>query len=104
MNSSPLRWAGGTPLDPGVLQSLRRDVGDEVVRRFIRTYVRLLPERLDAVPDALARHEPHRAVRIAGDLCGASSMLGAVRLARMAFVLERRLSHGELDRAAGDLP
>ena len=103
MDSSSLRWSGGTPLDPGVLTRLRHDLGDDVARRFLCTYVRLLPERLDGIQAALTRREPLKAARIACDLRTASSMLGAVRLAHLTHLLERHLRKGEIDRAVGGL-
>jgi hypothetical protein len=104
MNSSPLFWSGGAPLDHGVLTMLRHDLGDDIVLRFVQKYVWLLPERLDRVEHALSRCDPQKVIPIVGDLRATSSMLGALGLAHLVALLEQHLCQGRIDQAIGELP
>ena len=104
MNSTPPFWAGGASLNKGVLMTLRNDLGDDVVQRFMQKYVCLLPGRLDGVEDALGLRDLQKAVPILRDLRAASSMLGAHGLAHLADLLEQHLRQGRIDRAADGLP
>lgn len=104
MNSSPPFWSGGASLDHGVLTTLRRDLGDDVVLRFVQKYVWLLPERLDRVEHALGLCDPRKVIPIVRDLRATSAMLGALGLAHLVALLEQYLRQGRIDRAIGELP
>jgi hypothetical protein len=104
MNAAPPFWSGGASLDHEVLMSLRNDLGDGAVQRFMQSYVCLLPERLNGVEDALGLRDLRKAVPILSDLRSSSSMLGALGLAHLVDLLEQHLRQGRIDQAADALP
>lgn len=93
-----------SPLDHAVLDALRQDVGEQVLRSFIRTYIDLLIIRLAGIDRAIGRRDCAEALREVPDLRTSSAMLGAVRLAELAEGLEHFLSRGRIAAATGLLP
>jgi HPt (histidine-containing phosphotransfer) domain-containing protein len=92
------------PVDPAVLAALRRDVGQEVLHSFVRTYIDLLISRLANIEHAIGRRDCADALRDVPDLRTSSAMLGAARLAELAEALEHYLRLGEIAAASGLLP
>ena len=93
-----------SPIDHAVLTALRQDIGDQVLRSFIRTYIDLLIIRLAHIDRAIGRRDCADALQEVPDLRTSSAMLGAVRLAELAGALERFLIQGRIPGAAGLLP
>jgi HPt (histidine-containing phosphotransfer) domain-containing protein len=93
-----------SPLDHAVLTALRQDVGEQVLRSFIRTYIDLLIIRLAHIDRAVGRRDCPDALQEVPDLRASSAMLGAVRLAELAEALEQSLGRGRIAAAAGLLP
>lgn len=93
-----------SPIDHAVLTALRQDVGDQILRSFIRTYVDLLIIRLAHIDRAVGRRDCQDALQEVPDLRTSSAMLGAMRLAELADELELFLTRGRIAGAAGLLP
>ena len=92
------------PVDHAVLASLRQDVGQQVLRSFVRTYIDLLISRLAHIERALERRDSADALQDVPDLRTSSAMLGAGRLAELTEALEQLLGRGRIGAAAALLP
>jgi hypothetical protein len=101
MNSPARDRHNRSPIDHAVLTALREDVGDEVLRSFIRTYIDLLIILLARIDRAVGRRDCADALQDLPDLRTSSAMLGAVRLAEMAEAVEHFLRRGRVAAAAG---
>jgi Hpt domain len=104
MNSPAQDRHNGSPIDHAVLTALREDVGEQVLRSFIRTYLDLLIIRLARIDRAIGRRDSADALKDVPDLRTSSAMLGAMRLADLTEALEHFLSRGRIAAAAGLLP
>jgi HPt (histidine-containing phosphotransfer) domain-containing protein len=104
MNSAAQDRHDRSPIDHAVLAALRQDVGEQILRSFIRTFVDLLIIRLAHIDRAIGRRDCADALQEVPDLRTSSAMLGAGRLAEMAEALEHFLSRGRIAAAAGLLP
>jgi HPt (histidine-containing phosphotransfer) domain-containing protein len=104
MNSPAQDRHNRSPIDHAVLTALREDVGDEVLRSFIRTYIDLLIIRLAHIDRAMGRRDSADALQEVPDLRTSSAMLGAMRLTELAEALEHFLRRGRIAAAAGLLP
>jgi HPt (histidine-containing phosphotransfer) domain-containing protein len=104
MNSAAQDRHNRSPIDHVVLTALREDVGEQVLRSFIRTYIDLLIIRLAHIDRAIGRRDCADALQEVPDLRTSSAMLGAVRLTELAEALEHFLSRGRIAAAAGLLP
>ena len=94
--STPASGATG-PVDPARLATVRDEVGEYTMRRFIIAYLDLLQARLERIAKPLERGRAD-GLRAAFDLSISSEMLGAARLAELASGIERAL------REEGKLP
>jgi HPt (histidine-containing phosphotransfer) domain-containing protein len=81
-------------LDPGRLAVMAREAGTSAADEFFRTYLRLLPARIDRIADAFARSDPDAAMDAVLSLKVTSSMVGAVHLELYCQGLQGQLSNG----------
>ncbi|MEA5453441.1 Hpt domain-containing protein [Sinomonas sp. JGH33] len=91
-------------VDPDALRMLAEDVGPETAASFARDFVRIWPQRREALAAALQGTDLTRAIDAALSLRTSSVMVGASRLAALSEGLERRLRADGFDAAAGHLP
>ncbi|KAB2349077.1 Hpt domain-containing protein [Actinomadura rudentiformis] len=98
---NPVGRRGDPPIDRCVLDSLRRDVGENILKAFIRTYLDLLPRRLAEIELALERGDAADARRVMLDLRSGSAMMGAARLAALMGEMEALVRRGRTADAAG---
>ncbi|MFI0445966.1 Hpt domain-containing protein [Actinomadura sp. 6N118] len=89
------------PIDRGVLDRLRRDVGENVLEAFIQTYLDLLPRRLAEIELAFERSDAADACRVMLDLRSGSAMMGAAHLAALMGEMEALVRRGRIADAAG---
>ncbi|HTJ69257.1 MAG TPA: Hpt domain-containing protein [Actinospica sp.] len=82
------------PVSRAQLARVREDVGERSLRRYIRAFLQLLPERLDRIEHAVAAADAAEATRVMFDLRAASAMLGARRLPALLSTLETTLRVG----------
>jgi HPt (histidine-containing phosphotransfer) domain-containing protein len=73
---------------------MRDGVGEQSLRRYIRAYLELLPERLERIERAIALADTGDATRLMFDLRASSAMLGARRLAELLSTLETTVAVG----------
>lgn len=74
-------------LDVQVLSELAQDVGDLAARRFADQYLEALSRRLERLAGAAAEGQLFAAYDAAASLATASAMVGAARLARVAWAV-----------------
>lgn len=85
-------------MDAARLATVRDEVGEYTMRRFITAYLDLLQARLERIAKPL-EHGRADSLRAAFDLSVSSEMLGAARLAELAAGIERSLREGKLPGA-----
>lgn len=95
--STPASGATG-PVDHARLATVRDEVGEQTMRRFITSYLNLLEPRLERIAKPLERGHAD-GLRAAFDLRVSSEMLGAARLADLAAGIERSLQERKLPGA-----
>lgn len=98
---NPARRRGEPPIDRGVLDRLRQDVGENVLEAFIQTYLDLLPRRLAEIELAFERSDAEDARRVMLDLRSGSAMMGAAHLAALMGEMEALVRRGRIADAAG---
>jgi CheY-like chemotaxis protein len=93
------------PLDPAVLQGLRREEGgEELVGRLVALFLEHAPKRVREVEKHLRDRDGEGAASAAHALRGSALNVGAQSLAAGCAELEERLQVGELEAAAALVP
>jgi len=99
----PAAAAAAHAVDRSVLDRLREDLGDDVVRDVIAEYLKESPSVLAKLRDAVARSDVPAIRRAAHSLKGTSASLGATELSGRCAELEQRSRNGEVGDATADV-
>lgn len=78
-------------LDPGALQTLGRDLGDDAAHEFAATYAAMLEDRVSRLDSSVAAGDLEEAYVAALSLHSASAMVGAQALAETAATVAAAL-------------
>lgn len=78
-------------LDPGALQTLGRDLGDDAARQFAATYAAMLDNRVNRLDSSVATGDLEEAYVAALSLHSSSAMVGAQALAETAATVAAAL-------------
>lgn len=103
--ATPFPVAEELPLvDRTVLQALEEQLGRrDIARNFAKDYSALWGQRERRLIDSLEREDQAAALDAAISMKVSSAMVGGLRLARLAQILETAVRHGDLRRGASVL-
>lgn len=91
-------------MDRTVLQALEEQLGrPDMARNFAKDYSALWGQRKRRLVDSLEREDQAAALDAAISLKVSSAMVGGLRLACLAQILETAVRHGDLRRGASVL-
>ena len=91
----------GPLVDPAALQDLGEQLNSPAVAKgFARDYAQMWDQRYQSLAGALDRRDPAAALDAVLSLKTSSSMVGGLRLAKLAAELEAAIRGGDLGQAA----
>lgn len=91
-------------LDSAALRALEDDAGEGVSRRFVEEYLLMLPTRAAKILNCLTATDPKLDNEAIVSLRVTSAMVGALRLRRFCYDLERALKRGDSPAAVSVKP
>jgi len=102
-NPAPAPPDGSSPLDPTLLDQLRRlgeVTGAPLVRDIVNHFAIETPQRLERMRQALIRTDGKDLTSVAHSLKGSSAQIGAVRVASLSAELEEKGGKADFNNAA----
>jgi len=94
----------GTLIDPGILQQLFEEVGNEMAPQVLASFITELQEQTAAMETANDRSDPDALGKAADRLKGSAASFGATRLGTALVEPEQAARHGHKDSVSQALP